>query len=134
MEQNEYFTGEVPTAVLSFCKDFYGVTPVFPWEDFDAAVLKHESGKWFAIMMSVPFNRIDRKSDISAPVEIMNVKCDPVMIGSLLTEKGFYRAYHMNKEHWITILLDGSVDIEEIKPLLDLSYHLTEKKIRKKSK
>ncbi len=49
------------------------------------------------------------------------------MIGSLRLSKGFLPAYHMNKEHWITILLDGSVEREKIKQLIDLSYELTEK-------
>lgn len=49
------------------------------------------------------------------------------MLGSLLEEKGFYPAYHMNKEHWITIFLDGSVDDEKILSLIDISYDLTVK-------
>ena len=49
------------------------------------------------------------------------------MLGSLLEEKSFYPAYHMNKEHWITICLDGSVDDEKILSLIDISYDLTVK-------
>ncbi len=43
----------------------------------------------------------------------------------LREQSGYLPAYHMNKERWITIRLDGSVPEEEIKNLIDMSYHLT---------
>ena len=52
-------------------------------------------------------------------------KCDPVLVGSLRERAGFYPAYHMNKDKWITIRLDGGVDGEEIQRLIQLSYELT---------
>ena len=57
------------------------------------------------------------------------VKCDPNLIGSLLTTPGFLPGYHMSKSTWITILLDGTVPVDEIRTLLDLSYDLTKTKI-----
>ena len=75
--------------------------------------------------MTIPKNRLGEYSD--KIVDIVNVKYDPIMLGSLLEEKGFYPAYHMNKEHWITICLDGSVDDEKILSLIDISYDLTVK-------
>lgn len=56
------------------------------------------------------------------PVDVLDIKCSTIMIGSMLSEKGFLPAYHMNKNHWISILLDGSVPDEQIFPLLELSY------------
>ena len=50
------------------------------------------------------------------------------MIGSLRKEKGILPAYHMNKEHWITVLLDGSVEKQKIYDLIEISYDLTRKK------
>ena len=50
------------------------------------------------------------------------------MIGSLIQEDGILPAYHMNKEHWITILLDGTVTIQKICDLIALSYDLTRKR------
>ena len=61
----------------------------------------------------------------SGTVDILNVKCDPALGGFLRTREGFHPAYHMNKEKWLTIRLDGSVPEEEIKNLIDLSYDLT---------
>ena len=61
----------------------------------------------------------------------LNVKCEPVLIGSLRERPGFHPAYHMNKDKWITVRLDGSVAAEEIRNLVDLSYRLTMPKPKK---
>ena len=65
-------------------------------------------------------------------MDLINLKCDPLLIGSLIKEKGIFRAYHMNKSYWISVLLDGSTDDETIKWLLNLSYDLTKVNNRKK--
>lgn len=61
-------------------------------------------------------------------VDGLNVKCVPILIGSLRRQKGFFPVYHMNKDRWIRILLDGTVPADEIKDLVELSYQLTKKK------
>ena len=48
------------------------------------------------------------------------------MVGALVQKDGFFRAYHMNKEKWISIVLDGTVPNEEIFALIDLSFELTD--------
>lgn len=58
-------------------------------------------------------------------VDALLLKCDPILVGSLRGERGFLPAYHMNKEHWVTVLLDGSVEDGRIYGLIDLSYTLT---------
>ena len=61
-------------------------------------------------------------------IQILNVKCEPAVLGSFLSEPGFYPAYHMSKSSWISVALDGSVEDEKIKMLLDRSFELTSKK------
>lgn len=58
-------------------------------------------------------------------MDVINLKCDPELIGSLRLKSGFHAAYHMNKEKWISIRLDGSVVDSEIKSLIELSFELT---------
>ena len=67
-------------------------------------------------------------------IDIVNLKCDPVLIGSLQSEKGIFPAYHMSKDKWISVALDGGVDDEQIKMLLEMSYELTALKIQRKRK
>ena len=65
----------------------------------------------------------------------MNLKCDPDLAMHLLE---FYKAvrpgYHMNKRHWNTIILDGSVPDDEIFALIDDSYELVVKGLKKADK
>lgn len=96
-----------------------------PWIKFPGySVFRHKNNnKWFAVVMRIAKNKIGLNGD--EIIDVINVKCDPVMIGSLLSEDGFFPAYHMSKSSWITIALDGSVDEEKIKWLIDMSYALT---------
>ena len=64
--------------------------------------------------------------------DILNVKVDPLFLGSLLDMPGFYPAYHMNKLHWVSLLLDGPLGEEDILPLLGMSYETVACKGRKK--
>ena len=65
-------------------------------------------------------------------IDVVNLKCDQLLMGSVLNEQGVFPAYHMSKTHWISVALDGSVQEDKVKWLLDLSYDLTNKKIKKK--
>ena len=105
--------------------DTYGIEPDYPWKDQpDYAVFRHPANrKWFALIMRIPEDRIGREgSDL---IDVVNLKCETVLIGSLLAGSGIYPAYHMNKDHWITAALDGSAGDERIGMLLDLSFSLT---------
>lgn len=81
--------------------------------------------------MDVPSNKLGLTGE--ELIDVMNVKCSTIMIGSLLSEKGFLPAYHMNKDHWISILLNGSVPDDQIFSLLELSYDSVAPKRRKRS-
>ena len=119
--------------LIAYIFDEYSVEPDFPFRMDDVTcVFRHiDNRKWFGIAMVIPYRTIG----INKPgdVDILNVKCDPVMMGSLRGKSGFCPAYHMNKDKWITILLDGSAGQEDIKALLAMSYSMTAMKLRKKS-
>ena len=68
--------------------------------------------------------------DSTENIEIVNLKCDPLM--NVITEKGVFPAYHMSKTHWISVALDETVEKAKIEWLLDLSFDLTNNKIKKK--
>lgn len=111
--------------VFKYAKENYGTEPEYLWERTpDAGVLRHISNKkWYGIVMSVSLDKLGLKR--SGKADILNVKCDPMVLGSFLMKAGYYPAYHMNKRHWITIILDGSVPPDEIELLIDQSYELT---------
>ena len=120
--------------IFAYAKAQFGEVPVYLWAKTpEAAVLRHEgSRKWYALVMPVERSRLGLGG--AGTVDILNLKCDPLLIGVLRTRAGFLPAYHMNKEHWITLLLDGSVEREEGLQLLEMSYSLTLPKVRKQNK
>ncbi len=116
-------------AVLDkYITDIYGAVGEYMWEKYPTfAVYRHQNNKkWFAVIMEIPKSKIDLCGDDL--VCVMNLKCDPTLIGSLLLENGIHKGYHMNKNYWITVRLDGSVEEAQIKWLLDLSFDLTSTK------
>ena len=118
--------------LIDYIFDEYSVEPDFPFRMDDVTcVFRHiDNRKWFGIAMVIPYRTIGIKK--AGNVDILNVKCDPVMMGSLRGKPGFCPAYHMNKDKWITILLNGSADEADIKALLAMSFSMTASIIRRK--
>lgn len=115
--------------IVRHIQEFYGVQPDFLWEKSpDAAALRHiNSKKWFGVLLlDTPKKRLG--IDDGNAADIIVLKCDPILIGSLIAKSGYLPGYHMNKEHWITALLDGTVSAEEIYGLIDMSYEMTKGK------
>ena len=111
--------------------DAFSVEPDYPFPRDDVTcVFRHtDNRKWFGIMMRIPYRTLGMNRD--GETDIVNIKCDPVLMGTLRGKPGFRPAYHMNKDKWITILLDGSAGREEITALVDMSFRMTETKLRK---
>lgn len=108
----------------------YGVSPDSPWIKYpEYKVFRHGgSKKWFALIMDVPAKAAGRSGE--GRVDAVNLKCDPLLVGSMTKQPGVFPAYHMNKTHWITVALDGSADAETVKMLLGASFALTAPKIK----
>lgn len=117
----------------AYILNHYSTEPDYPWADTPrAAVFRHAGNrKWFALVMEVPRDKLGLVG--TEKLDIINFKCDPILIASLRGEPGIFPAYHMNKSSWITAALDGSVQTETIELLLDVSYELTKPKIRRKT-
>ena len=79
-----------------------------------------ENGKWYALMMEIPFSKLGITSDEIAL--ILNVKISPEEKETLLQKEGVFEAYHMNKKHWISIALNVCKDEAFIKECIENSY------------
>lgn len=115
-----------------FIVENYNGVADHPWAKYpNYKVFRHgDNKKWFALFMDVPRNKLGLKG--MEKLDIVNLKCDPFLIGSFRGEEGIFPAYHMNKEHWLSVSLDGSTSEDVIKMLLDISFQLTETKVWKK--
>ena len=111
--------------------DTYSVWPEhpFPMDDVSCVFRHIDNRKWFALTMNVPCRTLGIRN--GGRVDILNVKCDPILIGSLRSKPGFLPAYHMNKDKGRTVLLDGTAQRDEIEAILAMSYDLTKSKTRK---
>ena len=111
--------------ILQYAQVHLGAEPEHLWAKFPRyAVLRHsENAKWFAVFLEFPGTRLGLERPES--VDILDVKCGPLLAGSLLGVPGILPAYHMNKAHWNTIVLDGSVPPEDIQNMLTESWRLT---------
>lgn len=118
--------------ILRFAMESFGTQPEYLWADTpEAAVLRHpNSKKWYGILMRVERVRLGLDGDGSA--DILNLKCGPLLLGSLLQEPGFLPAYHMNKANWVSILLDGPAGDGAIFPLIELSWASVSPRPRKR--
>lgn len=111
--------------LIEYIFDEYSVEPDYPFPRDDVScVFRHtDNRKWFGIVMTVPYRTVGIHRD--GNTDILNIKCDPIMMGFLRGKPGFCPAYHMNKDKWITILLDGSAKRDDITALLAMSYRMT---------
>ena len=115
-----------------FVFDTYSIKADYPFEeDFVTGVFRHEgSGKWFAIAMNISRKKLGLLGD--GNVDVVNFKCAPDVIDSIAgIEPGIYPAYHMNKNHWLTVALDDSCDEDTSAWLLVISYDLTKNKTKR---
>lgn len=117
---------------IDFIKQEFEIFPDYPFSD-DTIVFRHsDNKKWFALIMDVPKVKFNCNSNES--VTVVNLKCDTLLIGSLVLEEGIFPAYHMNKSHWISVWIDDNTDIEKIKWLAEISFNLTKKSGKKTMK
>ena len=92
-----YYIYDQTNRINSYIKEKYHNDPEFLWEKSPGCgVYRNKlNNKWYGIIMNVDYSKLDNKT---GEVEIINVKLDEERIVNLLKEKGFYKAYHMNKK------------------------------------
>lgn len=114
--------------VLKYVREQYGTEPDFPFASSpDSAALRHAgSRRWYGLMMSVHRARLGLSGE--GHVDVLNVKCEPALHYLYRQQPGILPAYHMNKEHWLSVLLDGSAPDARVRELIDLSFSLTQRK------
>ena len=66
--------------------------------------------------------------DSGGILDVINLKCDTDLSSNIKMSKGILPAYHMNKKHWISVVLDGAIADDTVKSLIDVSFELTASK------
>ena len=115
--------------VLHYVKDQYNSTIVKPFKtNPDIKALVTPKGKWYALFLDVEYNKLQKDSLVDSKVKIINLKHLSSEISTVIDNRNIFPSYHMNKNHWISVVLDNNIDIEYVKELIELSYNLVNNK------
>ncbi|MDM5303965.1 MmcQ/YjbR family DNA-binding protein [Bacillus vallismortis] len=111
--------------IFKHVKEKYGTSPDYPWEKYpNYASLRHESNKkWYGLIMNVLPEKLGLEG--YDEIDILNLKCPPDISDSLRNGENILPGYHMDKEHWISIVLERTDPEGEIYNLIEQSFHLT---------
>ena len=100
------------------CLSFVGAEETFPFGP-ETSVFK-VGGKMFAL------------SQLGAESLRVSVKCEPQLVEALRAEHAaVIPGYHLNKRHWNTVILDGSLADEAVGEMIEDSYDLVVSKLPK---
>lgn len=123
----DVFKSPYTKQVIEFARKEYGDEPEYLWEKFpDNAVLRRkDTSKWYAAILTVKKEKLGLEG--SEKVEVIDLRMNPQEQALLIDNKTYFAGYHMNKKHWLTIVLDGSVGIDEIYSRIRTSYSLAVK-------
>ena len=116
---------------LEYCLGAYGTVPDYPFDgDFETAVLRHsDNRKWYALVMEIPRSKLGQ--DSGEVIGVVNLKLPIEMFGSFGESDGVYPAYHMNKLHWISVLLPDAPD-DVVHFLVNTSFEATRDKRKRR--
>ena len=118
-------SGKISSEVIDYCNNKYGENNVNPFKKHpDILAFVNEKNKWYALLSDVEYNKLNKNTDITTKVKILNVKYPTDKILEIIDNKNIFPAYHMNKKHWISIVIDKNIKLETIKELIDISYSL----------
>lgn len=122
--EQQAFKSEQANRIIQYISERYQNRLEYLWKKSpeSAIVRRTDNKKWYAVLLKVEKNKIGLAG--KDKTEIINLKMQPEDIAQRIDGKKYFPAYHMNKKHWITLCLDGSVDWPEICRSIDESYRL----------
>lgn len=126
--EDRIFKSKYVNEIICYIKEKYQDNFEYLWEKFpdNAIVRRSDNKKWYAAILTVEKNKIGLEG--KEKTEVIDLRKIPEEIKELVDGKRYFAGYHMNKKHWLTICLDGSVDLSEIYRHIDESYILAKKK------
>ena len=121
----DVFQSKQAKEVTQYVKEKYQDDLEYLWKKFpkNAIFRIKKNHKWYAALLVIPEKKLGIDSD--KMIEIIDVRYQQEDIQNKIDNQKIWGGYHMNKEHWITIKLDETIDIKEIFQLIDNSYQLS---------
>ncbi len=126
------FISDQANRIAGSIESEFGASAEFPWEKYpgNGTYKAASSGRWFALVLTCGFGkltdpgRLKGSHEADEIVEVLNLKADPDLIPRLVQADGICPAWHMNKKHWISGLLDDTLEDAEVMELVRRSHDL----------
>ncbi len=120
----DVFKGDMTRQVIRYVQETYQDELEFLWEKFpDNAIFRRkDNAKWYAALLTVKRQKLGLQGE--GTIEIVDLRMQPDELASTVDGKRYFPGFHMNKKHWVTICLDGTVAVKEIFQRIDTSYAL----------
>lgn len=124
--EKDVFKNKQTKEVINYVIKKYDDELEYLWEKFpdNAIVRRKDNKKWYVVILTINKQKLGFEED--ERVEIIDLRTED--IDNIVDEKTIFRGYHMNKKHWITIVLDESLSTNFIRKRIDESYELAKKK------
>lgn len=115
--------------IIEYVRKNYNRELEFLWvrSPGNAVWRRGDNEKWFGVLLTVAGNKIIPDAGDDA-VEILDVRCAPDVTDFIVDKKKIFPGYHMNKRHWVTVVLDGRMATSDICRLLSASYEIAGQK------
>ena len=125
--EKEVFAGAQSKEIIEYIRTKYGDELEFLWEKFNSAIWRRKDNKkWYGLLLTLPENKLGLGGDGTA--EVIDLRAEPDTINEIVDNVNFFKGYHMNKQHWFTIVLNSGVPTETVFDYIDKSYSLALKK------
>ena len=121
----DVFKSKQTIAIINYVKAKYDNDLEFLWKRSPKnAIWRNQNNrKWYGAVLVISKNKL--KIESNEMVEILDLRDQKNDIKNIIDNYKIFPGYHMNKDNWITIILDGRVELEEIYQLIDNSYQLS---------
>ena len=122
------FKSEYANLIIEYIRQKYNDELEYLWDKFpnNAIWRNKDNNKWYGALLIAQKSKIGIEEEGS--IKIIDLLLEPEKIEKIVDNDRYFAGYHMNKKHWITIKLDGSVNINEIYEFIDNSYNLSKNK------
>lgn len=119
------FKNKQTLEVIDYITKKYNDELEFLWEKFDNNAIwrNKKNNKWYGLILTIPENKLGFDSE--REIEIIDLRYEKDKVDEVVDNVNIFKGYHMNKNSWITIKLDYSIDNKSLFKFIDDSYELS---------
>lgn len=122
--ESDVFSAPIARDLIAYVDQQHHDQLEFLWKKFpnNAVWRRANTKKWYAALLTVTPQKLRLTGDDE--LTVLDLRLEPDQLSQLIDQQHYFPGYHMNKQHWYTIILNGQVSLEELKQRLEHSYQL----------